>query len=132
MTPNKVLIADDHDVVRQGILALLGKHSQFEVCGEAADGREAVQKTNELCPDIVIIDIGMPHLNGLDATRQILRNRPTTKVLVLSMYDSEQVVRDVLEAGARGYLLKSDAGRDLITALEALLRNKTFFTTKIS
>lgn len=132
MAPNKVLIADDHDVVRQGILALLGKHSQFEVCGEAGDGREAVQKTNELCPDIVIIDIGMPQLNGLDATRQILRNRPTTKVLVLSMYESEQVVRDVLDAGARGYLLKSDAGRDLITALEALLKNKTFFTTKIS
>jgi DNA-binding NarL/FixJ family response regulator len=106
--------------------------SQFEVCGEAIDGRDAVQKAKELRPDIVIIDIGMPQLNGLDATRQIMRERPSTKVLVLTMHDSEQVVREVLEAGARGYLLKSDAGRDLVSALEALQRNKTFFTIKIS
>jgi len=96
------------------------------------DGRDAVQKAKELRPDIVIIDIGMPQLNGLDATRQIMRERPSTKVLVLTMHDSEQVVREVLEAGARGYLLKSDAGRDLVSALEALQLNKTFFTTKIS
>ena len=106
--------------------------NQFEVCGEAMDGRDAVQKAKELRPDIVIIDIGMPQLNGLDATRQIMRERPSTKVLVLTMHDSEQVVREVLEAGARGYLLKSDAGRDLVSALEALQLNKTFFTTKIS
>lgn len=132
MAKSRVLIADDHEVVRQGILSLVKMLNQFEVCGEAMDGRDAVQKAKELRPDIVIIDIGMPQLNGLDATRQIMRERPSTKVLVLTMHDSEQVVREVLEAGARGYLLKSDAGRDLVSALEALQLNKTFFTTKIS
>jgi DNA-binding NarL/FixJ family response regulator len=132
MAKARVLIADDHEVVRQGILSLVKSLPQFEMCGEATDGREAVQKAKELRPDIVIIDIGMPQLNGLDATRQIMRDRPNTKVLVLTMHDSEQVVREVLEAGARGYLLKSDAGRDLVSALEALQLNKTFFTTKIS
>jgi len=132
MAKARVLIADDHEVVRQGILSLVKMLNQFEVCGEATDGRDAVQKAKELRPDIVIIDIGMPQLNGLDATRQIMRERPSTKVLVLTMHDSEQVVREVLEAGARGYLLKSDAGRDLVSALEALQLNKTFFTTKIS
>src|SRR5678815_6052799 len=132
MAKARVLIADDHEVVRQGILSLVKMLNQFEVCGEAMDGRDAVQKAKELRPDIVIIDIGMPQLNGLDATRQIMRERPSTKVLVLTMHDSEQVVREVLEAGARGYLLKSDAGRDLVSALEALQLNKTFFTTKIS
>jgi Response regulator containing a CheY-like receiver domain and an HTH DNA-binding domain len=132
MAKARVLIADDHEVVRQGILSLVKMLNQFEVCGEAMDGRDAVQKAKELRPDIVIIDIGMPRLNGLDATRQIMRERPSTKVLVLTMHDSEQVVREVLEAGARGYLLKSDAGRDLVSALEALQLNKTFFTTKIS
>jgi len=132
MAKARVLIADDHEVVRQGILSLVKMLNQFEVCGEAMDGRDAVQKAKELRPDIVIIDIGMPQLNGLDATRQIMRERPSTKVLVLTMHDSEQVVREVLEAGARGYLLKSDAGRDLVSALEALQLDKTFFTTKIS
>ena len=132
MAKARVLIADDHEVVRQGILSLVKTLPQFEICGEATDGRDAVQKTKDLKPDIVIIDIGMPQLNGLDATRQIMKERPSTKVLVLTMHDSEQVVREVLEAGARGYLLKSDAGRDLVNALEALQLNKTFFTSKIS
>jgi DNA-binding NarL/FixJ family response regulator len=132
MTKTRVLIADDHEIVRHGISALVKTLSQFEVCGEATDGRTAVQKAKELKPDIVIIDIAMPQLNGLGATRQIMHERPSTKVLVLTMHDSEQVVREVLEAGARGYLLKSDAGRDLVTALEALQHNKTFFTSKIS
>ena len=132
MTKTRVLIADDHEIVRHGISALVKTLSQFEVCGEATDGRTAVQKAKELKPDIVIIDIAMPQLNGLGATRQIMHERPSTKVLVLTMHDSEQVVREVLEAGARGYLLKSDAGRDLVTALDALQHNKTFFTSKIS
>jgi DNA-binding NarL/FixJ family response regulator len=132
MTKTRVLIADDHEIVRHGISALVKTLSQFEVCGEATDGRIAVQKAKELKPDIVIIDIAMPQLNGLGATRQIMHERPSTKVLVLTMHDSEQVVREVLEAGARGYLLKSDAGRDLVTALDALQHNKTFFTSKIS
>lgn len=130
--PTRILIADDHEVVRHGIAALIKAHGQFEICAEATDGRDAVQKALELRPDIVIVDIAMPQLNGLEATRQIMHQRPSTKVLVLTMHDSEQVVRDVLEAGARGYLLKSDAGRDLMSALEAIQRNKTFFTSKIS
>jgi DNA-binding NarL/FixJ family response regulator len=102
------------------------------VCGEAINGRDAVEKFEKLKPDVMILDIGMPMLNGLEATRQVMRTSPETKVLVLTMHESEQVVRDVLEAGARGYLLKSDAGRDLVTAVEALQRNKTFFTSKVA
>jgi DNA-binding NarL/FixJ family response regulator len=104
----------------------------LQVCGEASDGRQAVQLSAQLKPDIVIIDIGMPHLNGLDATRQIVHCDPQVKVLILTMHESEQIVREVLAAGARGYLLKSDAARDLISALEALAGRKTFFTSKVA
>jgi DNA-binding NarL/FixJ family response regulator len=107
-------------------------HPNLEVCGEAADGRQAVLLAAKLRPDIVIIDIGMPQLNGLDATRQIAHAEPNVKVLILTMHASEQIVREVLAAGARGYLLKSDAGRDLIAALEALAGRKTFFTSKVA
>ena len=103
-----------------------------EVCGEAADGREAIAKARDLKPDIIVIDIAMPMLNGLAATKQITQEFPGIKVLVLSMYDSEQVVHDVLEAGAFGYLLKSDAARDLIAALDALQHDRPFFTNKVS
>src|SRR5690348_8226315 len=126
----RIVVADDHEIVRQGIRALLQGHPGWEVCGEAANGREAVEKTTQLKPDIVILDIGMPSLNGLDATRQILHDDPQAKVLILTVHESEQVVREVLEAGARGYLLKSDAGRDLTAAVEALQRKKTCFTSK--
>jgi len=128
----RILVADDHEIVRQGIRSLVTSHPAWEVCGEANNGREAVEKTAQLKPDIVILDIGMPNLNGLNATRQILQADPQAKILVLTMHDSDQVVREVLEAGARGYLLKSDAGRDLTTAIEALQRNKTFFTSKVA
>lgn len=127
-----VLIADDHEIVRQGIRTIVESRSDFSVCGEASDGRQAVQMAATLRPEIVVIDIGMPELNGLDATRQIVQNDPRSKVLVLTMHESDQVVRDVLAAGARGYLLKTDAGRDLISALEALSGRKTFFTSKVA
>lgn len=130
MTTLRILVADDHEIVRQGIRALLLVHSGWEVCGEAADGREAVRKAAELKPDIAIMDIGMPNLNGLSAARQILHHNPQTKVLILTMHSSEQVLREVLDIGAQGYLLKSDAGRDLMTAVEALQRNRTFFSSK--
>ena len=130
--PTRILIADDHDIVRQGICAIIAGHQGVEVCGEAADGREAIARARDLKPDIIVIDIAMPLLNGLAATKQITRDFPWIKVLVLSMYDSEQVVHDVLEAGAFGYLLKSDAGRDLITALDALQHDRPFFTNKVS
>lgn len=128
----RILVADDHEIVRQGIRALLKAHPGWEVVGEATNGREAVEKTAQLKPDIVILDIGMPSLNGLNATRQILHADPQVKVLILTMHESDQVVREVLEAGARGYLLKSDAGRDLTAVVEALQRNKTFFTSKVA
>jgi DNA-binding NarL/FixJ family response regulator len=128
----RILVADDHEVVRYGVRVLLEGHAGWEVCAEAADGRDAVDKAVTLKPDIVILDIGMPNLNGLEATRQILRTTPQARVLILTMHESEQVVREVLEAGARGFLLKSDAGRDLIAAVEALQRYKTFFTSKVA
>jgi len=128
----RILVADDHEVVRKGLVALLQQQPNWEVCGEAGDGREAVEKTRELRPDVVILDIGMPSLNGLEATRQILKLNPQAKVLILTLHDSDQVVRDVLNAGARGFLLKSDAARDLVAAVEALRRDKTYFTSKVA
>lgn len=128
----RILIADDHEVARRGIRALLEGHPGWEVCGEAADGREAVAAASRLRPDLALLDIGMPSLNGLDAARQILAVAPDTRVLILTMHDSERVVREVLAAGALGFLLKSDAGRDLVAAVEALQHRRTFFTTRVA
>jgi DNA-binding NarL/FixJ family response regulator len=128
----RILIADDHEVVRRGIRALLEHRPGWEVCAEAGDGREAVEKTRELKPDLVLLDIGMPNLNGIDAARQILTNAPATHILVLTMHYSQQVVREILAAGARGFLLKSDAGRDLVTAVEAVQNQRTFFTSQVT
>jgi DNA-binding NarL/FixJ family response regulator len=128
----RIFIADDHEVVRKGLCALLQAETGWEICGEASDGREAMEKVRELKPDVIILDIGMPSLNGLEATRQIMRDDPQAKVLVLTLHDSDQVVRDVLNAGARGFLLKSDAARDLVVAVEALRRDKTYFTSKVA
>jgi DNA-binding NarL/FixJ family response regulator len=132
MSAFRILIADDHEVVRRGIRALIEGHTGWEVCAEATDGREAVEKAIELHPDIVLLDVGMPNLNGLDAARQILAANPRTRVLILTMHDSEQIVREVLEVGARGFLLKSDAARDLVAAVEALQRRTTFFTSSVA
>jgi DNA-binding NarL/FixJ family response regulator len=132
MAPFRILLADDHEVVRAGLRALLEEQSGWEVVAEAADGRDAVEKASKLKPDVVVIDIAMPSLNGLEAVRQIVKAVPNTKVLVLTMYDSDPLIQQVLQAGARGYLLKSDAGRDLVSAIDALRRNKTFFTPKVS
>ncbi len=128
----RIFVADDHEVVRRGLCALLQVQPDWEVCGEAGDGREAMEKVQKLKPDVVILDIGMPSLNGLEATRQILRVNPQTKILILTLHDSDQVVREVLNAGARGFLLKSDAARDLVAAVEALRRDKTYFTSKVA
>jgi DNA-binding NarL/FixJ family response regulator len=102
------------------------------VCGEAENGREALRLASRLKPDIVILDIAMPIMNGLEAARRILRSLPRTEVLILTMHESEQIVHDVLEAGVRGYVLKSDAGRDLVVAIECLLKHQPFFTSQIS
>jgi len=128
----RVLIADDHEVARRGIRALLESHPGWEVCGEAKDGRETVELANQLKPDVTLLDIGMPNLNGLEAARKILAVSPDAAILILTMHDTDHVVREVLRAGARGFLLKSDAGRDLVAAVEALQQQRTFFTTRVS
>ena len=117
----RILLADDHEIVRRGLCALLQRHEGWEICGEASDGREAVQKAKLLKPDVVIVDIGMPNLNGLDATRQLLQYDPNFRIIVLTVSDADQVIREALDAGARGFVLKSDAARDLVAALELLL-----------
>jgi DNA-binding NarL/FixJ family response regulator len=127
----RLLVADDHDVVRMGVRALLEEQPGWEVAAEAAHGREAVEKAKLVQPDVTILDLSMPELNGLEAAREILKTVPT-KVLILSMYDSDLLIRQTLEAGARGYLLKADTGRDLVSAVDALRQNKTFFTPKVA
>ena len=128
----RILLADDHEIVRRGLSALLQRHEGWEICGEAADGREAVEKAKQLNPDVVIVDIGMPTLNGLDATRRLLQHDPNFKVIVLTVTDADQVIREALEAGARGFVLKSDAARDLIAAIEALQGRHMFFTPRVN
>ena len=117
--------------MRRGLCSLLKSHAGWEVCAEASDGREAVEKVKQIKPDVVILDIGMPNLNGLAATRQIVHNDERQRVIILTVTDSEQVIREVLAAGARGFVLKSDAARDLITAVEAIEKNRTFFTSRV-
>jgi DNA-binding NarL/FixJ family response regulator len=131
MTALRVLVADDHEIVRRGLCAILASHPGWEVCGEATEGREAVEKTKQLKPDVVILDIGMPSLNGLEATRQILRNDPQQRVLILTVTDADQVIEEVLKAGARGFVLKTDAAQDLTLAIEALQQDRTFFNSRV-
>ena len=133
MKKTRILVADDHELVRRGVLASIQQfRPDWEVCGEASNGREAVASAASLKPDIVVMDISMPEMNGLEATRQILKENPEIEVLILSMHESEQLVHEVLASGARGYVLKADAGNDLIAALEALRQHKLFFTSRIS
>jgi len=127
----RVLIADDHEIVRSGVRGLLEARG-YEVVGEAADGHAAIEETLRLSPEIAIVDITMPRLNGLEATRRIRRLAPRTEVLILSMHYSEQMVQEVLEAGARGYILKSDAAKHLISAVEALSAHRPYFTADVS
>ena len=131
MTALRILVADDHEVVRRGLCAILASHAGWEVCGEATDGREAVEKTKQLRPDVVILDIGMPSSNGLDATRQILHHNPQQRILILTVTDAEQVIEEVLKAGARGFVLKTDAAQDLTLAVEALQQGRTFFNSRV-
>jgi DNA-binding NarL/FixJ family response regulator len=128
----RILIADDHEVVRRGLSTLLQTHEGWEICGEAKDGREAVEMAKQLKPDVVILDVGMPNLNGLAATRQLAQQNPNQKVIVLTITDSDEVIREALDAGARGFVLKSDAARDLVSAVEALQRNRMFFTPRVN
>ena len=133
MKKTRILLVDDHQVVRRGVAGLIVDASaDWEVCGEAATGIEAVAAAATLKPDIVVMDISMPDMNGLEATREILKSNPGIEILILSMHESDQMVYDVLGAGARGYMLKRDAGNNLIAALEALRQHKVFFTSQVS
>lgn len=132
MNKLRILVADDHEIVRHGLIALIKSHPGWEICAEADNGRQAVEQARELKPDVAIMDIGMPTLNGLEATRLILRDNPRVRVLILTINDTDQAVRAVLDAGARGFLLKSDAARELVAAVEALQNNKTFFTARVA
>jgi len=128
MKPLRILIADDHDLVRRGVKALLQSHADWQICGEAITGREAVSKAEELKPDIVILDISMPDLNGVEAARRIRKASTNTEVLILSMHYSDQLIREIIDAGVRGYIVKSDSDRDLIIAVETLAKHRPFFT----
>lgn len=123
-----IIVADDHAVIRKGLRTLLEEHRGWKIVAEAANGREVVERAVRLRPDVVLMDLSMPEINGLEATRLILKALPNTRVLILSMHNTEELVAETLHAGARGYVLKSDTERDLITALEAVLDNRTFFT----
>lgn len=124
----QILIADDHELIRKGLRAVIENEIGWKICGEACNGRQAVALAKQLQPDVVILDITMPELNGLEATRQIHQALPKTEVLILTMHDSEQLVGEVLAAGARGYIVKTDTSRLLVSALEALEQHKPFFS----
>ncbi len=128
----RILIADDHDLIRRGVRDLLAARSGWKVVGEACNGDDAVRKAVNLRPDVAILDFSMPELNGPGAAAQIAEKVPETGVVVLTMHDSEQVMREVLQSGARGLVLKSDADRDLLEAVEAVTRKRHFFTTRLS
>ena len=132
MRPLRILVADDHQLIRDGVKALLESRAGWEICGEAGTGREAVAKTIELRPDVIILDISMPNLNGLDAARRIRMASPNTEVLILSMHYSDQLTRDIIDSGALGYVLKSDCDRDLLMAVESVARHEPFFTAHAS
>lgn len=132
MKPLRILIADDHAVVRRGLQALLEAQRGWEVCAEAVNGREAVDKALRLRPDIIIMDVSMPDVNGLEATRQILAAAPRSQILVLTMHDAPEIIERMVASGARGYVLKSDAERDLTDAVRAVYHRKPFFTPAAS
>ncbi len=131
-SPLRILIADDHEVVRQGTRVLIEREPGWEICGVAANGRDAVAMAESLQPDVVVLDMSLPGLNGLEATRQIRRRCPRTEVLLFSAHSTDDLLRRVFEAGAKSYILKSDAGRHLVDAIRALGRHKTFFTEDAS
>jgi DNA-binding NarL/FixJ family response regulator len=132
MNAFRILVADDHPIFRLGLCSLLGSHEGWELCGEAADGRDAVEKCMQLKPDLVILDICMPKLNGVDAARQILKENPAQGILILTDVDSEKVIRECLQAGVRGWVLKSDGTNVLTAAVEALRRHDCIFCSRVS
>jgi two-component system, NarL family, response regulator NreC len=128
----RILIADDHTIVRQGLARLLEDQPGFQVVGEAFDGRMAIEKAVALKPDVIVMDIGMPLLNGIEAARRIRKLLPQSKILILSMYSQEHYIHELLETGISGYLLKESSGRDIINAIQAAMKGETFLSPSIS
>lgn len=128
--PVRILVADDHDVMRHGIRELLAAREGWEICAEARTGREAVAKTEQLKPDIAILDVNMPELNGIEAARRIRKRFAGTEVLMISFEYSDPLIREIIGAGARGFVVKSDSERDLVAAVEALSNHRSFFTSR--
>jgi len=122
----RILLVDDHPIVRQGLKTLLEGHSGWEVIGEASDGAEAVEKAKDLSPDVMVLDVTMPRMNGLEACRVLRRQSPALEILFVTQHDSPQMMREALEAGARGYVVKSNAARDLLAAVEAVSQHRVF------
>jgi DNA-binding NarL/FixJ family response regulator len=130
--PIRILLADDHTIVRQGLARLLEDQTDLRVVGEASDGRMAFEKATALKPDIVIMDIAMPLMNGIEAAKRIRKDLPETKILILSMYSHEHYIHELLETGISGYLLKDSSGRDIISAIKAAMKGETFLSPSIS
>jgi len=128
----RILVADDHDIIRRGLRQLLMAKPGWEIVGEAKNGREAVTAAEQLKPDVIVMDISMPELNGLEAARQLQKTAPQIGILILTMYFTDQLVREVIDCGARGYILKSDADKELVNAVEALANRRTYFTREAS
>ena len=128
----RILVADDHELVRKGLRTLLETRTGWTVCGEAATGTEAVEKARQLQPDVIVLDIHMPEMDGLQAAREILTAKPRTEILVLTLDESAELVRSICEAGAHGVVMKSDAAHDLVDAVSALARHEPFYTSKVS
>jgi DNA-binding NarL/FixJ family response regulator len=128
----RILLADDHDLTRAGLRYLLEKQKDWSVCAEASNGRKAVELAETLHPDIAIFDMSMPEMNGLEATRHIAKTQPHTKVLIYTMHETESIIVDALEAGAQGIVLKSDAGENMITAVESIAKGRRFFTSRVA
>lgn len=132
MNKIRILIADDHGIVRKGLRLQLEQHEEFQVVGEAADGREAVRLAEELSPDVIIMDIAMPNLNGIQATTQLVKKNPNLGVIMLSMHSDESYLTRTLSAGAKGYLLKDSADQDLYRAVQSVSEGKPFFSPSIA
>lgn len=132
MSALRLLVADDHAVVRAGMKALLEDEAGWEVVAVADNGREAVERAQELSPDVAILDVTMPELNGLEAARQIRKTCPKTEVLILTVHETEQVAQEVLNTGAKGYILKSDAGKELVAAVQNVSNHLNYLTTRVA
>jgi DNA-binding NarL/FixJ family response regulator len=128
----RILLADDHELTRSGLRYLLEKHEDWSVCGEASNGRMAVEMAEKLRPDFAILDMSMPEMSGLEATRQILKKQPQLNILIFTMHETERVIVDVMEAGARGVVLKSDVGENMVAAVESISKGRRFFTSRVA